>query len=160
MDLKVRDLRFLRSLVTAALLLGVAAGLSAAEIYKWVDAAGVVHFSSNPPDNVQAEVIRPGISATSRRSAPSQDSRDRSDRADQDAVAEASLTQAQPEPEPREPSAEEIAAACERSREIVAQVEPRIRVTITEADGSQRRLDDNERLALLNENKTFIEQNC
>jgi len=55
--------------VLAALLLTLAAPAARAQVYRWVDAEGVIHLSSEkPPAGVKAERIR--IGGTSRSSAP------------------------------------------------------------------------------------------
>jgi len=59
----------LRQVAALALLLALAAPAAHAQVYRWVDAEGVIHLSSEkPPAGVKAERIRVG--GTSRSSAP------------------------------------------------------------------------------------------
>ncbi|MEO2173928.1 MAG: hypothetical protein ABGY96_07500, partial [bacterium] len=49
---------------------------------------------------------------------------------------------------------------CETMRQQRDFVEPNPRVIVDDGKGGSRRLDDNERLELLNEAKTYIDKNC
>ncbi|PAS95855.1 MAG: hypothetical protein CGU28_11090 [Candidatus Dactylopiibacterium carminicum] len=46
----------------ALLTLALLAGLVQAELYKWVDAEGHVHYSDTPPINGKAQPVRDGVS--------------------------------------------------------------------------------------------------
>ncbi len=56
--------RFAAALVLALLALGLVLPQAGAEVYKWQDAQGVLHFSDKPPAEGQAEqvVVRPANS--------------------------------------------------------------------------------------------------
>ncbi|HUE93541.1 DUF4124 domain-containing protein [Pseudomonas sp.] len=46
-----------RMIITSSLLLALSATAMASQVYKWVDAQGVTHFSSQPPRGQQATSI-------------------------------------------------------------------------------------------------------
>ena len=48
-----------RPILLATLLLGCAGAASAGQIYKWVDAQGVTHFTAQPPQSIETTVIPP-----------------------------------------------------------------------------------------------------
>ena len=125
------------------------------EIYRWVDKNGVAHFSDMPPDRTVSEQVTLPQSKVG-------------------TIAPA--TQTQPEPQPsyaqqiRDERAEKrlvskenekiIAEACAQRRKLVSQLEPSPRVIIRYEDGKVSRMDDNERLEMLAEAKTYIAANC
>ena len=146
------------------LIFAFATGLSFAddEVYRWVDEDGVVHYGDRPPKDDTAEIIN--IKAD--QSSGLQDSQAATENDDL-------LT------EPEEPSyaqqlrdkraagrkerAEEqkiIDEACKQRRLFVTEFEPSTRVIIETDEGEIVRMDDNERLGLLNEAKSFIAANC
>jgi len=49
---------------------------------------------------------------------------------------------------------------CEAMRQQLEWTEPRPRVIVSTPDGGTRRLSDDERLALVDEAKTYIAENC
>ena len=53
-----------------------------------------------------------------------------------------------------------IAAGCEQRYQLVSQLEPSTRVIVEYEDGTVGRLDDNERLEMLNEAKAYIAEKC
>lgn len=132
------------------------------EIYRWVDENGVVHFGDRRGGQADAEKIE----VPDTRSSSSQSS-----------AAPASTDTAQPQ-EPqvsyaqqrrderakkRQEYAEEkeiIDAACKQRRQIVAQLEPSTRVMVENEDGTVSRMDDDERLKMLDEAKAYIAENC
>lgn len=132
------------------------------EIYRWVDKNAVVHFGDRPPDHTQTEQIdvQQGLVGTIT-AAPEH---------------QPAGTDEQEEPQPsyaqqiRDERAERrmiskenekiIAEACAQRRKLVSQLEPSPRVIIRYEDGRISRMDDNERLEMLAEAKTYIAANC
>jgi len=49
-----------RAQLIAASLLVIAVAAAATQIYRWVDEKGNVHYGDQPPDESQAELVRPG----------------------------------------------------------------------------------------------------
>lgn len=149
------------------LLLSVAAFLAPVswagdEIYRWVDEDGVVHFGDNAEGNPDAELVEvrgtTGINASPPPPAG--------------AVSPAETPQPEVSPaqqkrderaERRKEAAErqqQVAATCKVARERVATFEPSTRVIVRDEDGTVSRMDDEQRLSLLEEAKAYIAENC
>jgi hypothetical protein len=64
------------------------------------------------------------------------------------------------EREERREAREETEQMCARHRSRLEQMEPARRVFVTNEDGESERLDDDQRMALINESKEFIAKNC
>ncbi|WP_191621357.1 DUF4124 domain-containing protein [Marinihelvus fidelis] len=141
-------------------------GGSGSEIYKWTDENGTVHFGERAPDgaNAQSVDIKPPPVATGEPTietaaedgagAPGDDAltpgaQARQERqAQQEAAAEqASIRQ-------------QLQAACTQAREQAVTLESSTNVLMPDGNGGSRRLDDNERLAMLAKSKEFIASNC
>lgn len=61
----------MRILLFTVILFSLAGGLAGAQIYKWVDANGTVHFSDKPVADQQAEVVEaPPVQTYQEQSAP------------------------------------------------------------------------------------------
>ncbi len=142
-----------RIILTSSLLLALSATATASQVYKWVDAQGVTHFGSQPPQ---------GQSATSiNTSAPQPKA------VEEEQPAPTFESIADPEQAAFDKKAKEEVAAkeaerkkyCEDVRTNLAQLEnnPRIRV---EVDGEVRRLGEDERQQRIAEAKKAIAENC
>jgi hypothetical protein len=136
--------------------------LAGGEVYRWVDENGVVHFGDQPDAAANAEVIEIKKSPTGPGQAPAAATAEAGSNAD-----DAKSSYAQTLREERAAKRKEAAAQqktiddnCRRSREVVSQLEPSPRVNVTHEDGSVTRMDDNERLRVLNEAKAYISENC
>lgn len=161
------------------LALALPAALSAAEVYRWVDAQGVVHYSSVAPRGVAFERVDPGARprATPSLANPS--------------LAEDEEDEPEPAPTPQpipEPSADELGLTEEqqqRRAELQAQATERLarlqterqercrvarnlyeeltthsRVRIREESGRERLLGDDELRARIAEARDAIVTNC
>ena len=69
-----------RMMITSSLLLAISASAMASQVYKWVDAQGVTHFSAQPPQGQEATSVntaapppRPAV-AEEKKAAPTFDS--------------------------------------------------------------------------------------
>ena len=142
-----------RIILTTSLLLALSASAMASQVYKWVDAQGVTHFGSQPPQ---------GQSATSiNTSAPQPKA------VEEEQPAPTFESIADPEQAAFDKKAKEEVAAkeaerkkyCEDVRTNLAQLEnnPRIRV---EVEGEVRRLGEDERQQRITEAKKAIAENC
>lgn len=142
-----------RIILTTSLLLALSASAMASQVYKWVDAQGVTHFGSQPPQ---------GQSATSiNTSAPQPKA------VEEEQPAPTFESIADPEQAAFDKKAKEEVAAkeaerkkyCEDVRTNLAQLEnnPRIRM---EVDGEVRRLGEDERQQRIAEAKKAIAENC
>jgi len=167
--------RFLGMMAAGLLLAGT--GMAATEVYRWVDADGVVHFGDRPPEGVDARPVSvrpnavpsvaakpagpqaPGGEAPAGGQAPAGDAA---------AAGEApELTFAQ---QRRKERTERRAERAEEARKLDMQcaamrkqkewVEPNPRVLVQDEDGSTRRLEDSERERLLKEASDFLAANC
>lgn len=159
----MRIATFFTVVLSAALILAATDSAAEDEIYRWVDEDGVVHFGDQPGDQANSEQIElntdPGgitlvnpAPAASNSAQPEEEpplsaaQQQRADRAEQRKEAAAKK--------------EAIAAGCEQRHKLVSQLEPSTRVIVQYEDGTVGRLDDNERLEMLNEAKAYIAENC
>ncbi|MDT8319970.1 MAG: DUF4124 domain-containing protein [Xanthomonadales bacterium] len=151
-------------LITAfcAALLSATAALAATEVYRWTDENGVVHFVDTPPGDTETqrleidEAYRPGT--TGAYPAPG-------DTTTGDGDAPASLADQRREKikeahEKRRTEAAERERLCALHRQRLQQVEPVRRVLYTDENGDTVRMDDDERMALVEESKNYLSRNC
>jgi len=146
-------------LIPAAIFLAfmVLAEAQGAQMYKWTDENGVVHFSETPPPNGgQAEVsgipADPGGAGPESAAAGSQPAAVSPAQQRRDEMAERrKVSQA-------EAAVREV--ECESKRSIVTQLEPHRRVYFTNDEGETERMDDQVRVDKVAEAKKFIQENC
>jgi len=163
-DAKMRIIITLTTVITISLAFYAANAAATDEVYRWVDENGVVHFQNQPPANTEAEQLEFDNRPTT---------------GDQ-ASPYSTLTIDEPAGEPPEPNRaqqlrderakkrlqriedQEITeAACTQRRKFVEEMEPSTRVMVKYHDtGEVVRLDDNKRLEILDEAKSFIAKNC
>lgn len=137
-------------ILTGSLMLALSTAAMAGQVYKWVDAQGVTHFSAQPPQGQQATTI--STSAPPPRQAT---------------PAPSAGTPLDPEQAAIDKQVKKQVAAqeaerkkyCENARTNLAQLEnnPRVRV---ETDGEVRRLGEDERQERIAELKKSIAENC
>jgi hypothetical protein len=144
------------------LLACLAAGNPAAatEIHRWVDENGVVHFSDVRPASIPSNTLE--IADPEPASAPAAPP----EPADGDA-ADAPLSVAEQRRQAIRERREALAAErqettewCDRHRQRLEQMEPARRVFYTDENGEQVRMDDDLRMGLIEESKTFLSENC
>lgn len=141
-----------RLILSSSLLLALAAPAMAGSIYKWVDAQGVTHFGTKPPQGVQAERINPIISQPStppQRSQPVQDEGDQEKQKEVETDVKAKIAADQ----------EALESYCLQVRTNLVQLQnnPRVRI---EEEGELRRLSEEERQAKIEEAQKAISENC
>ena len=144
-----------RMIITSSLLLAISATAMASQVYKWVDAQGVTHFSAQPPQGQEATSINTAVPAP--KPAASEEKK-----ADPTFESIADPKQAAiDEKVKREVAAKEAERKkyCEDVRTNLAQLQnnPRVRV---EVDGQMRRLNEDERQARISETQKAITDNC
>lgn len=144
-----------RLISTLSLLLALSTPAIAGQVYKWVDAQGVTHFGSQPPQDQSATAVNTAAPAAKP--------------AEKAEPAEAPSFQSIADPEQAaidEKVRQEVAAKeverkkyCESVRTNLAQLEnnPRLRMEI---DGEVRRLSEEERQQRIAESKKAISDNC
>lgn len=145
--------------------------LAAAEVYTWTDENGVLHYSDTPRTDGEMKVIqaeeayRPG--SADAYPAPGQTAPP--DATDDDATAPVSAPLsaaaarreelARQRDERREAQVE-TDRLCAQHRQRVEQMEPSRRVFYEDESGETVRMDDEERVALVDESKAFLAENC
>jgi uncharacterized membrane protein len=157
-------------LAVMATLCCLAGQLIAADVYTWRDQDGVIHFSDVPPDQGNSELIdareayRPGSSGAypeNEDTGPALPA----DEADLFTESGAQIAQqrreqlAQDRQERREAQAE-TAALCQQNQELLARLEPARRVMYINDAGEEVRMDDPQRVALIQETRDFVDKNC
>ncbi|MFP5423925.1 MAG: DUF4124 domain-containing protein [Gammaproteobacteria bacterium] len=144
-----------RMMITSSLLLAMSATAMASQVYKWVDAQGVTHFSAQPPQgqdatsvNTAAPPPKPAV-AEEKKAAPTFES-----------IADPEQA-AIDEKVKQEVAAKEVERKkyCEDVRTNLAQLQnnPRVRVDV---DGEVRRLSEEERQSRISEAQKAIAENC
>lgn len=123
--------------------------------YKWVDDRGTTHFTAEPPNDRDYDVISTSGQRLGNRSFE---------------PANPASREAPPEPEPAaqlpredELSAEErerLAAQCEQARQNLQVMQTRSRIVVEEDDGTQRVAGEDERQRLIDEAQALIREYC
>ena len=162
---------------TTLLLLSIlSANTIANEVYTWTDADGVVHYGDKAPRGQEAQTIT--IRESSRLNTTVDDSADGDTQPDtvsaaentddsdaQESIPEQSIADAKREEiaksrmERREKKAE-MDRTCAKHSERLASIEPNRRVFYEDESGETVRMDDQERVDLIEESKDFIAENC
>ncbi|MFP6862619.1 DUF4124 domain-containing protein [Pseudomonas sp.] len=144
-----------RMMITSSLLLAMSATAMASQVYKWVDAQGVTHFSAQPPQGQDADSIntatpppKPAV-AEEKKATPTFES-----------IADPEQA-AIDEKVKQDVAAREVERKkyCEDVRTNLAQLQnnPRVRVDV---DGELRRLSEEERQSRISETQKSIAENC
>lgn len=143
-----------RMILTSSLLLALSASAMAGQIYKWVDAQGVTHFSEQPPQGQQSTTVN--TSAASAPSAPVEPKSTPTFDSIADPEQAAADTKVKQEVAAQEAERKKY---CETQRNNLAQLEnnPRVRV---EEGGEMRRLGEDERQKRIADSKKAIAENC
>lgn len=116
--------------LSAAALLCLAPSAMAANIYRWTDANGVVHYSQTPPPQAPSTVVHPGVPSAMEAPPPAPV---------EPAAAPATTADAGLKATP-----EQLQAACIAARERLAFLEsrPPRRIAVADADGKVSRMDE------------------
>ncbi len=152
----------------------VSANALAGEIYKWTDENGLVHFGDRPPQGQQAQSI-----STPEAAPPDDDETESAPEAQEAAPADASIDTAAGEEEPvpltaaqarrekmaierkeRSEAQAEMELMCQKHRKRLTQMEPARRVFYTNEQGESVRMDDDLRMELIKEDRSYINENC
>ncbi|WP_028240363.1 DUF4124 domain-containing protein [Stutzerimonas azotifigens] len=137
-------------ILASTLLLALSTGVSAGQVYRWVDAEGITHFGSQPPEGQVAQPIstvtrtyQPGMPVVP--DAPAADAEQ--ERIDREVKGQVAAREA------------ELKQYCETLRTNLAQLKnnPRVRV---EENGEMRRLGEEERQARIGETEHRIDTDC
>ncbi|NUT89429.1 DUF4124 domain-containing protein [Pseudomonas corrugata] len=135
-------------ILTASLLVGLSPMCMAGQIYKWVDAQGVTHFSAQPPDDAGATtVIKSSPPVGKPPARPSAGTIGDQKAIDEQVKQQVADQEAQ------------LKVFCEQARTNLAQLKnnPRVREDV---EGEMRRLTDEERRQRIDETSKQIEEHC
>ncbi len=126
-------------------------------IYKWVNQDGITQFTAQPPDNLPYERIT--VRGDSRYQAPASPALATEPAASDETSSD--VTRASTERQAKMAEDQElIAKNCEQARLNIQHIEPRRRVFVDDGAGGQRRLTDDERLALIEESRQYLKTYC
>ena len=144
-----------RMIITSSLLLAMSATAMASQVYKWVDAQGVTHFSAQPPQGQDATSINTATpppkpaAAEEKKAAPTFESIADPEQAAIDEKVKQDI------------AAKEVERKkyCADVRTNLSQLEnnPRVRVDV---EGEVRRLTEEERQSRISEAQKAIAENC
>ncbi|TBU73376.1 DUF4124 domain-containing protein [Phytopseudomonas daroniae] len=141
-----------RMILTTSLALALSTTALAGQVYRWVDAQGVTHFSEQPPQGQQATTVNtatPPPPSTEPKPTPTFENIADPEQAAIDAKVKQEV--AEQETQRRK--------YCESQRNNLAQLENNPRVRVEDA-GEMRRLGEEERQQRIAESKKAIEENC
>lgn len=155
------DFRARRAIRIAALALAAAmAGEAGAEMYRWTDSEGNVHYSDKPPPGQEAERVRPEGSVVETPSAAG-------DTNGQSPSGQAGQAEDNGEDAPQEGGAESgeqkqlSKKECDKVRERLEIMETRPgSVLLRKDDGSVDRLTEEERQQRMERNRNLLEKRC
>ena len=161
-DQKNADTHHARSIAWVVLFsLVISASLHAGEIFTWVDENGVTHFGDRPPQKSEASVVpledEPQTSGVGTGELASFDLEVNADgktlaQQRREAISRSRETAGQDE--------EQLTAACDHHRTELARFEPARRITYTDENGEVVRLDDDQRMLLIDTTRNFLEKYC
>ena len=143
----------MRSMViVGSLLLALSSSTMAAQVYKWVDAQGITHFSAQPPQGQTAQTLNTVTPPPKPVAAESDVSENSESLVDQEKIDRKVKQQVAEQEAERK-------RYCETLQTNLAQLQnnPRVRV---EENGEVRRLKEEERQSRIAETKQKIEENC
>ena len=131
----------------------------ATEIHTWKDKDGVVHFSDTRPADTATQTIeideaRQASIAAAPSAIPEGTGEQLPNAAQQRRQEIADARAAQRE------EREKSEAMCQRHRQRLEQMEPARRVYYRDEDGQEVRMDDIQRVSLIEESRNFIAENC
>ena len=150
----MNKLRFsLAGALSVAALLACFSLFAAPTIYKWTDDDGVVHYSEDPPADVDYQRVSTSVPATSGSDDSDADS-DSGDSGEGEPDAQADQPEAQQGPDP-----EVVAERCEQARSNLQLLQENTRL-MTNDRGSERRLTREERQERIDNLQEFIDEWC
>ena len=147
-------------LIAVCTALACSGAATATEVHRWVDENGVVHFSDVRPNGAPASTLELADPSPAP-PAPAVDSTAVTDAGDQTlSAAEQKRREIRERREAQAAEREETATWCDKHRARLEQMEPARRVFYTDENGEQVRMDDDMRMGLIEESKTFLSENC
>jgi hypothetical protein len=136
--------------------------LLATDVFTWTDENGVVHYSDLPSDTAEAKeisvegVYKPGTVESSSPSPAGSESTEESPAT----AAQQRRERIASEHEERREKQAETEQMCVRHKQRLEQMEPARRVMYQGESGEMVRMDDDQRMKLIDESRNFITKNC
>ena len=151
-------------LLGAILAITVCNPMLATEVHTWTDENGVVHFSDIKPASTQSQTIEMEDSSThSSFASASPDTAppvaEESSGQTLTAAQQRRQDMAEAREEQREEQAE-IEKMCARHSQRLEQMEPARRVYYQDENGQEVRMDDVQRVTLIEESRNYLAENC
>lgn len=145
-----------RMIITSSLLLALSATAMASQVYKWVDAQGVTHFSSQPPQGQQATSINTAAPPPAKPAEAAEPEVTPTFESISDPEQAAIDKKVRQEVAAKEAERKKY---CEGVRTTLAQLQnnPRLRMEI---DGEVRRVPEEERQERISAAQKAIAENC
>lgn len=143
-----------RTLLLASLLFGCVGAACAGQIYKWVDAQGVTHFTAQPPQSAEASVIPTAKQPAAGKPAATPPAASGMVNDPQQEEIDARVRQEVAQKE------KELEAYCTSLRTNLAQLRNNRRVRVSDGEGEARRLTQDERQTRISETEKAIAENC
>lgn len=154
-------------LLAAGMLLTWSGGILATEVHTWTDENGVVHYSDAPRESGKSqtleieEIYKPGTTeAYSGGEQPDSVEAEGGQAETPISTAQERRDRIAREREERRENQAVTDQMCKLHKDRLERVEPARRVMYTDDEGELIRMDDDERMALIDESKEFISKNC
>lgn len=161
----MRQANLISGIAALVLVIGSSSSLADPDIYRWVGDDGVVHFSEQPPENVEAEKVdtradeSKGVEFDADPLSADSASETGADGQPVDRAAQLREERAEARREAAEKRSE-TEAKCKQADALIAQLEPFPRVMTTNEQGEVVRMNDDDRLKKLGQAKDFTAANC
>jgi len=144
------------AILVIALLSGVTNPVQAQEeIYKWVDADGVTHFSARPPEGIEYQRINTFSNVVQTVSPQSVGESDSDER-----TANTGLMPTLPEVEIQQPDPEVVAERCEQARSNLSWMTQRVRLNRENDQGQMEAISEEQRQQMIQQSRDFISEWC
>ena len=150
-------------LITLGVLIGLSS-FASANMYKWTDDDGVVHYSQTPPMDREAELIRESSTFREPRSTPTQGEEataaPETESEPADGATSAPEEEAGPSEAERRAAERERQEQCRIARQRITEIENNARVRTQDASGEYRFLTEEERQQRLKEAQDYVRKHC
>lgn len=128
---------------------------AAGKYYKWVDAAGVVHYGENPPDPSKAQLVNVKVGSSRDEAVKAlEESRAQAEAQSQQATADAEQNKVSEE------NAKIVEENCKIYKQNLSALKNSARIREKDEKGEYRYLTDEEKAARENTAATYIKENC
>ncbi len=150
----------------------ISGNVAAREVYNWTDKNGIVNYSDMPPDEQEAQIIEfketrldnsnetDSIAGGSQPNADARNNADGKEAGPPQSAADAKRKKIAADRIQRRETRTEMEQMCAQHRQRLARIEPHRRVYYKDKNGKTVRMDDNQRIAKVNESKQYIAKNC